>query len=192
VAGACDDDRMREQEGGGWLPPQAPGAGPAPRFEPGAAPQPPAPPDRPGLYGGGFAPPAGADPSVASPAAPRPAAPVRTAGAVNPKATTALILGIAGLATFLFLGLGLLFPVNMSCSVLAWVYGRQAMRSVERGEIAVGRANAQAGMTLGIIGTILGAVALVVWIVLFSIYDDPLEELGLEESLIHVVHGFGS
>ena len=87
----------------------------------------------------------------------------------NGKATASLVLGIAGLALWLTLGLGLLFFVNLPLSILAWVLGVQARRRVERGETSRGAGSAKAGVILGIVGVVLGAVALVGWVLLISL-----------------------
>jgi hypothetical protein len=84
----------------------------------------------------------------------------------NGKATAALVLGIAGLVLWLTLGFGVLFFVNLPLSILAWVFGVQAGRSVQRGETSRGAGSARAGMIMGIVGVAIGALSLVGWALL--------------------------
>src|SRR3954451_8383313 len=119
-------------------PPASPGSTPPPPYQP-----PPPPP--------GYAP-------VSYPAyAPRPAGPP------NGKATTALVLGIAGLA-LVVTSSGLLAPLTLPCSILAWVYGSKATRSVRMGETTEGEGLAKAGRICGIVGVVLSTLALLAWI----------------------------
>lgn len=73
----------------------------------------------------------------------------------HPRAKTALILGLVGVAGFFVL----LVPVLVS--PLAWYFGATARREVDRDPTRWGgRGEAQAGMVLGIIGTVLLALAI--------------------------------
>ncbi len=92
----------------------------------------------------------------------------------NPQAVAALVFGIAGIA-FLIGGAGLLFIFNLPCSVLAWVFGRAGMRRVDRGETPAHRGLAQAGMILGIVGTVVGTLAVVAWALGF-VFSDELRD----------------
>ncbi|HVE68108.1 MAG TPA: hypothetical protein VNB64_05955 [Solirubrobacteraceae bacterium] len=127
---------MDEPEQVEWLPPQAAGAAPPPEFRPG--------------------PPPGVDPSWPPPAAPG-ADPPTTPGAAPPRPQggtdkASLATGIAGLVMFVFpAGFGLVFIFNLPASIAAWALGRNAG---ERG---------RTGMILGIVGTIIGVVAIVGW-----------------------------
>jgi hypothetical protein len=104
---------------------------------------------------------------VAQPPNPYPGYPVPVYGPVEPsngKAVAAMVLGIVGLIMLLS-GLGILFFINLPCSILAWIFGVQGKRTVDRGETTKGDAMAKAGFWTGLIGTILGVLAIVIWIV---------------------------
>jgi hypothetical protein len=79
-----------------------------------------------------------------------------------------LILGIAGLAVVV-LGMGVFFFVSLPCSILAWVFGANTKRRIERGETLEGRTQADSAYVLGIIGVVLGVLGLVAWIVLIAL-----------------------
>jgi len=146
----------------GWLPPTAPGAGPAPHFDE-TAEQPPAEP-----------PPAGPTFIRSGAAGPR----ERNAAAI-----WALALGIAGL-TLLLISFGSLFLVTLPCSIAAWVLAERA-----RGQLATGATNAGAGQAtaalwLGRIGVIAGVAAMVVLIALIaSGFDFEQFKIDLENEL---------
>jgi Domain of unknown function (DUF1707) len=75
----------------------------------------------------------------------------------NGNAVAALALGIVALC-LLFVSIGLLFPLTLPLSAMAWVLGRSARRASTGG---TGRGGvAAAGEALGIFGTILSAVML--------------------------------
>ncbi len=80
----------------------------------------------------------------------------------HPSATTALVLGLIGLIGGVICGLPLLF------SPFAWVTGSKVVREVDasNGQLG-GRGNGQAGMILGIIGTVLLVIALMAFIAMF-------------------------
>ncbi|MEV7397489.1 hypothetical protein [Aeromicrobium sp. NPDC092404] len=79
----------------------------------------------------------------------------------HPRATTALVLGIVGVAGFFILVL----PVIVS--PLAWYYGAMAEREAEREPGRYRRAGeARAGMILGIIGTALLGFAVLLLVVI--------------------------
>jgi hypothetical protein len=88
--------------------------------------------------------------------------------ASNGQATAGLILGIAGLTVFL-LGMGVFFFVSLPCSILAWVFGANTKRRLERGETLEGRTQAESAYVLGIIGVVLGVLGMVAWIVLIAL-----------------------
>ena len=79
----------------------------------------------------------------------------------HPKATTALVLGILGLVVC-----GVLAP-------FAWQMGRRTMEEIDASQGRLGgRGAAQAGYVMGIIGTILlglGLLLVVVWVVFFVV-----------------------
>ncbi len=91
----------------------------------------------------------------------------------NSLAMASLVLGIAGLVLFVVPGgFGLAFIFNLPCSILAWVFGVQSKRKVDRGEARGRRSMAHAGMVLGIVGVMLGVLAIVAWVLAFSLDDD--------------------
>jgi hypothetical protein len=150
-----------EPTSSGWLPPSAPGAQPPPRYEP-APPEP--------------------DPEPApEPVAPAPA-PAQP-GFVKPRGTTetnglaltALILGIIGI-TVLLVSLGLAFLFTLPCSIAAWICAAQARARIAVGETSAGRGHAQAGYILGVLGVVLGVMAMIGWIAAIASGLD-LEEL---------------
>ena len=125
-----------------WLPPRAPGGEPPPRFEP-APPEPEPEPE---------------------PAVPR-ARPVQQRSTQsNGLAVTALVLGIIGL-TLLVITLGLAFVFTLPCSIAAWIFSAQARARIAVGETAAGRGQAHAAYILGVLGVVLGVMAMVGWIV---------------------------
>ena len=79
----------------------------------------------------------------------------------HPRATTAMVLGIIGVAGFFIL----LVPILVS--PLAWYFGAVAEREAEREPTRYRSAGeARTGMVLGIIGTaILGAALLMLFVV---------------------------
>lgn len=177
----------------GWLPPQAPGAKPPPRFDavPPADPPdpPPAPVDesqpaattvRPRPVTGssaphGWQPPTPAEdapripPRTPPPGTPVPArGPSPAAGAAqqsNSAAVWALVLGIAGLV-LLLLSLGTLFLITLPCSGGAWILARRAGARIARGETTRGAGQATAALWVARIGVMAGVVAMVAFIVL--------------------------
>jgi len=156
-------EAMADGAPSGWLPPTAPGAGPAPRFEPPYDQPPAAPPEQSG-------------PTFVkqSPAGPRER---------NAVAVWALVLGIAGLA-LLLLSFGSLFIFTLPCSVAAWVLALRARRQVRAGQTGAGVGQATAALWLGRIGVIAGVAAMVVFIALVaSGFDFEQFRLDLENEL---------
>jgi hypothetical protein len=187
-----------------WLPPEPEGEE-RPRFDPRApdplpdpppppayltAPPPtgppvqPAPPQGPPTHG---QPPPSAGPPThrqpppppawqQTPSAPWPHAYGKAPG--NGQAVASLILGIAGLVVFVFpAGFGLVFVFNLPCSIAAWVLGVKGRRRVDRGETHEHRSTARWGLVLGIIGTVLGALAIVGWALAIALSDEVRDEL---------------
>lgn len=77
----------------------------------------------------------------------------------DPGAQTSLIVGIVAL------GVGMLCGIGFLGSPVAWVMGARAKRRIDQAQGRLGgRGNAQAGMILGIVGTVLLALALLVMI----------------------------
>jgi hypothetical protein len=89
-------------------------------------------------------------------------------GPPNGSATASLALGIAGLA-ILVTSTGLLAPLTIPCSILAWVYGSRALGRVRAGETDQGEGAARAGRICGIVGLVLGILALLFWVALLVI-----------------------
>ena len=87
----------------------------------------------------------------------------------HPKATAALVVGLVSVAGMFFLVLPVL------ASPVAWVLGAQARRAIRRApQQWGGESKATAGMVLGIIGTVLLLVGLlVVVIVIAALVNDP-------------------
>ncbi|MGI8595312.1 MAG: DUF4190 domain-containing protein [Solirubrobacteraceae bacterium] len=98
----------------------------------------------------------------------------------NGHAVAALSLGIAGLVLFLLSGFGLVFILNLPCSVLAWIFGRAGMRRVDDGETTARRGMAQAGMLLGVVGTVIGGLAIVAWALGFVFSEELRDEFQRE------------
>ncbi len=148
---------------GGWLPPEAPGAGQAPprRWDrpEAAAPAPSQQPQEPTPAPAFSQPPRGHEPS-------------------NGQAVAGLVCGILGLTVLLGTA-GLAFVVSLPLSICAWVFGIKGQRRADRGE-AGHRGLGQAGWIMGLIGTILGVLAMIGWILLFALNDDLIEELERE------------
>jgi hypothetical protein len=151
----------------GWLPPNAPGAQPPPRFDAVPSP-PPAPPSAPPAPE--WSPP-GADWRAQADAPPAPGRPTFTReqarGQRNTTAAWALGLGIAGLS-LLLVSLGTLFLITLPCSIAAWVLGRKAQGMLERGETGAGQGQVTAALWLGRVGVIAGVAALVVFVALVA------------------------
>jgi len=150
----------------GFLPPRAPGAAPPRRWDvedpetaaARAAAQRPAeiaatPVQAPPPATAGWAPPTSA-PRYAEPA-PR-----------NPGAVASLVLGILAVAGVI-VSVGIFAPLTLALAVAAWVVGRRAVQRADR-EGAPQRGTAHAGYVLGILGAVLSALAVVVWILLLS------------------------
>jgi len=124
-------------------PPSSPGSSPPPPLQP--------PP-----------PPVGYAPAPQQP--PYPAyQPVQPLGPPNGNATASLALGIAGLG-LLVTSTGLLAPVTLACSIVAWVQGSRALGRVQRGETNQGEGAARAGRICGIVGVALGVLGLLLWL----------------------------
>jgi hypothetical protein len=131
----------------GWLPPQAPGGRPPPRFDMVAPEQ--------------VEPARTSEQPVPERFAPRkPPPPAQT----NGLALTSLILGVLGVAlTVVTLGLG--FILALPCSIAACMCGAQARNRINLGETATGRGQANAGYLLGVAGVVIGVAAAIGWIV---------------------------
>jgi len=75
----------------------------------------------------------------------------------------------------LLFSFGMFFFLSLPMSVLAWIFGVQGKRRVDRGETAQHRGLAQAGLVTGIVGVVLGLLAIVGW-VLVIVFTSALEE----------------
>lgn len=156
---------------GGWLPPQAPGGRPAPRFDSEPRPR--------------FAPPE-PPPYTAPPASP----PTQPSSFVKPQsspanalAITALVLSISSIA-LLLLSIGVSFTISLPLSAGAWLCAVRAKRALRDGRAQSGEGQAKAALVLAMVGVALSVVAMIVWIALiasgFSV--DELRE-NLEQEL---------
>ena len=89
------------------------------------------------------------------------------------------VLAVLMLAKFLivkppaFLIVGLLFVLNLPPAIAAWIVGVDARRRIARGETAAGASAAQAGVVLGIVGTVLGVLAIVGWALALALSPEP-------------------
>ncbi len=135
----------------GWLPPNAPGANPPPRFDVSPEPAAPAQPQP--------------EPPKAAPTFVLPSAADR--GERNRSALWAMTLGITGLA-LLVLSLGTLFILTLPCSIAAWALGKRARAQIASGPNGQGEGQATAALWLGRIGVIAGIAAMVVFIALVA------------------------
>jgi hypothetical protein len=99
-------------------------------------------------------------PAFVPPNVPLPAA----AKGQNNRAVAALALGSAGLGV-LFFSAGALFLLTLPASIAGWVLGQQAKRR------EAGREQANVAVIIGIVGTVLGVVAAVAWILIVSFTD---------------------
>ena len=139
----------QREAAGGWLPPEPAGARPDAGPATAGAP-PPAVGGRPETHG-----------------TPPPAAPsgyLDEPG--NSEAVAALVLGIVSLA-LLLVSFGFSSIVSLACGVLAIIFGRNGRRKVDERRTRKGRAQAQAGFVMGIIGTVLSILATVFWVLMF-------------------------
>ena len=89
----------------------------------------------------------------------------------NGSAVAALVLGIVALA-LLLVTFGLSTIVSLGCAIPAIFLGRKGRGLVDRGETRKHRGLAQAGLIMGIVGTILSVLATVFWILLAVLSDD--------------------
>ncbi len=87
----------------------------------------------------------------------RPGPAVAVAAPSNPSEVVGLVLGLVG-ACLLLMSFGLLFLVSLPLSASAWGCGRRARRQAD--VAGAPRGTALAGETLGVVGTILGLLAL--------------------------------
>ena len=87
-----------------------------------------------------------------------------TAKGQNNRAVAALALGSAGLGV-LFFTAGALFVLTLPASIAGWVLGRQA----KRGDGGPDQANV--AVIIGIVGTVLGVIAAVAWILIIAFTD---------------------
>jgi uncharacterized membrane protein len=82
----------------------------------------------------------------------------------GPRAVAALALATAGLGLLVF-SIGALFVLTLPASIAGWILGRQAQRSGAK------RDQANVAVTIGIVGTVLGVIAAVAWILITSFTD---------------------
>ena len=89
----------------------------------------------------------------------------------------ALILGITALLAFFGARFGLVFVFNLPPAIAAWIIGVDARRKVDRGETTEGASAAQAGIVLGIVGTLLGVLAIVGWTLALALSPEVRHDL---------------
>jgi hypothetical protein len=94
---------------------------------------------------------------------PNAALPAATKGQNN-RAVAALALGSAGLGV-LFFSAGALFLLTLPASIAGWILGRQAKRP------EAGREQANVAVIIGVVGTVLGVVAAITWILIVAFTD---------------------
>ncbi len=83
-------------------------------------------------------------------------------GQPHPSATTAMVLGIIGLAGIMFCG-----GITLVLSPFAWAMGRKAVREIDASSGTLsGRDQAKGGQIMGMIGTVLLVLGLVLVTVL--------------------------
>ncbi len=128
---------------------------PPPTSDPGG----PQPPEPPGSYLGAPGPPRT-----------RPAPAAAAPSADNSRATAALVLGITGLTLWLT-SLGVLALVSVPCSALAWLLGAGARRRIAAGETDRGAAAARTGVITGVVGVVLGGLAIAFWALVIAYGD---------------------
>ncbi len=95
----------------------------------------------------------------------------------HPSSTTALVLGIIGLAGIMFCG-----GITLVLSPFAWAMGRKAVREIDASPGTYsGRDQAKGGQIMGIIGTVLlvlGVIALTVLIISLVTWSSTSFEQG--------------
>ena len=173
-----------------WLPPVPEGANPPSEAAQSDAtgsrewpPQPPAPPPHPASP----QPPPPGTPQAPPPAtqAPPPGTPPGWSAAPGPAwgqpiepenkpANVGFALAITGAGVLLF-SIGFLSVVSLPLGIAGWVWGRRGIRKVETGETRKNETLARSAVIVGIITTVLSAIALVLLIVLFATVDDFAE-----------------
>jgi len=95
----------------------------------------------------------------------------------NDDALIALSCGIGGLVLFVLSGFGLVFILNLPCSILARVFGLRARRRVDRGETTERRGMAVTAIALGVIGVVLGVLAIIGWALALALSEEVRDEL---------------
>jgi hypothetical protein len=118
----------------------------------------------------------------AEPARPQPSmftAEARPRTGSNPLAITALVLGIIGIG-LLLLSAGLGFVIALPCSIAAWICGSHARNRIAAGEAKGSYGQAHAAYILGIMGVVLGVIAMIGWLIAIAAGVSPTE---LQEDL---------
>jgi hypothetical protein len=182
---------MQDEQGqGGWLPPEHAGEGPprpaqAPPQEapppqhqvPPPQQQPPPPQQTPPGWQQpppGWYPPQQPPPGYWWPQ--QPWQQPQDTGPGNSSAIAAFVLALSGLG-LLLVTFGLLSPASIVCGALAIWFGVKGRRAVDSGETSKHRGLAQAGFVIGIATVILSVLAIVGWVLLFTLDEDFLDEL---------------
>lgn len=86
----------------------------------------------------------------------------------NKHAVWGLMLAISGLGLLFFTG-GVAAPISLPASIAGWVLGVKGKRRVDRGEPVGDRPTAVAAQVTGIVGVVLGVLALIAWALLLAL-----------------------
>lgn len=176
----------QEPQPGGWLPPVPPGQ----ETQPGVFAPPPA---QPGVFAP--APGQGAEPPPPAPGW-QPQAPPPPGGAPPPPpgwqqgwqgggwqlhpappgnstAITGFVLSVSSVALLFFsAGLSALFLISPGLAIAGTIVGRNGRNKVDRGETTQHRGLGQAGFIVGIVGIVLSILAIVGWVLFFTLVDE--------------------
>ena len=136
---------------GEWLPPQPPGGGQQPQPPP-EYPQPEQPPP--------YQPP----PGYWQQPPPQPQQPP------NNDAVAGFTCGIIGASLLFFTG-GLSTVVSLVLGIVAIPYSRKGKRNVDEGRTPKHRSLANAGYVIGIVTVVLSLLAIVAWVLIFTLVD---------------------
>jgi uncharacterized membrane protein len=92
-----------------------------------------------------------------------PNAPASAAGPKreSKRAVAALTAGVTGLGLLVF-SIGMLFVVTLPASIAGWVLGNRAKQA------DAGNDQANVAVIIGIVGTVFGVIAAIVWIVIVA------------------------
>jgi hypothetical protein len=94
----------------------------------------------------------------------------------NGPAVAGFVLALVGGCLLLF-SAGLSTVVSLGCSIAGIIYSRKGKRKVDAGETGKNRGLAQAGYIIGIVGTVLAALATIFWVLvlILAVTDDEFQ-----------------